>query len=148
VWTKPKPSVVQLLRLPGVAKMEAMDTRAAGMGCCGRSVGIGVGTVHRVGWDTRLHSACVGHRRGKVGPDSCCLWSGDECGACAGRGACIGRRWASIYVGYQNTQGTLHGVKYGTLPFVKEPHRRDPKKALIACQPLKARTTNSISPEP
>jgi hypothetical protein len=91
LWRKPKALVVQQLRLPAVVKMEAANTRAAGMGCRGRSTGMGAGTVHRVGWDVGLHhSTCVWRRRGKVGPNDCCLRSGDE------RGAWVGVRWAPV----------------------------------------------------
>jgi hypothetical protein len=43
VVRKPKPSVVQLLQLPVVAKMQAVDMRVAGTGCHDRSAGCGAG---------------------------------------------------------------------------------------------------------
>jgi len=52
---KPKPSVVQLLRLPGVAKMKAANTVAAGTGWRGgfAGMGSGMGVTHQVGWGAR-----------------------------------------------------------------------------------------------
>ena len=48
-----------------------------------------------MGWDAGLYSACVGRRRGKVGPNVCCLRSGDEHGACVGHGVCVERGYES-----------------------------------------------------
>jgi hypothetical protein len=50
-------------------------------------------------------------------------------------------------VRYQNTQSTQQRVKYGTLHVCLNPIVGAPKST-AACQPLEARTTNSISPEP
>jgi len=67
---KPKPSVVHLLPLPNVAKMEAVDTGAAGRDAAADRVGWGAGwaMARRIGRDgvraRELHTACVARRRG------------------------------------------------------------------------------------
>jgi hypothetical protein len=54
--------VVQLLRLPGVAKIEAADMRVMGTGCHSGSArmwnGMGTDAAHRAGWDAGLR-LCV-----------------------------------------------------------------------------------------
>jgi hypothetical protein len=100
VWRKPKTSVVQLLQLPGVAKMQATNIGAARTGCHGGSarIGSGMGVAHQVRWESWMR-----HRRGSSG------WTDAASGAGWARvkGAMFGGRAHGTCVRTDATPGHL-----------------------------------------